>query len=110
MRACLFQFGEEILETWVIAKNVVVGIVLDPVAFAPSFCKDALQQIEGRFLLTELGAQTSRIDQSTHVVGIEFKRALRPCFRPAMQRKRKAKSAKSAGGGTQKEVLRAVEL
>lgn len=26
MRACLFQFGEEILETRVIAKNVVVAV------------------------------------------------------------------------------------
>ena len=50
--SCLFQFVEEILEARVISKNVVVGIVLDPVAFAPSFCEDALQQIECFFLLT----------------------------------------------------------
>jgi hypothetical protein len=78
----LLQFGQELLETGVVAEEVVVGIVFDPVAFAPAAGEDAFEKFESSFFLAGFGMQASRVDQSADVVGMQCKRTFRPLNGP----------------------------
>src|SRR5262245_12603754 len=76
-----FEVRQELLEARVVAQDVVVGIVLDPIALAPAACEHALETRQRRFLLAGLGMQTGGLDQGAHVVGIELERSARPFSR-----------------------------
>jgi hypothetical protein len=51
----LFEFGQHLLEAGFAAEDVVVGIVFDPVAFAPAAGEDTFEKFESGFFLSSFG-------------------------------------------------------
>src|SRR5258708_32904085 len=74
----LFELRQQLLEAWIVAQDVVVRVVLDPVALSPASGEDSLEYLQSFFFLTCLGMQTGGINPGTHVIGIDFERSLRP--------------------------------
>src|SRR5262249_984082 len=72
------ELREEFLEPRVVAKDVVIRIVFDPIALPPAARKRTLEQAHRFFFLTELRAQARGIEQRAHVFGVELERPLRP--------------------------------
>jgi hypothetical protein len=68
----LLQFGQELLETGIVAEDVVVGIVFDPVAFSPAAGEDPFEKLVRVLLCAE---ETSGGRQNTGQS--QFKRAIR---------------------------------
>ena len=52
--------------------------MVHPVALAPAAREYALEQLQSLLLLPQLAVKAGRIDQGTHVVGIQVERAARP--------------------------------
>src|ERR1700758_4303644 len=77
----LFEPCQQLLKARIVAQDVVVRVVLDPVALSPASGEDSLEYLRGFFFLTCLGMQTGGVNQGTHVIGIEFERSLRPFHR-----------------------------
>jgi hypothetical protein len=66
---------QELLEPRVVAHDVVVGVVLDPVALAPASREDPLEELQHLLLQAQLGAETRGVDERAQVVRMELERA-----------------------------------
>src|SRR3954471_24033123 len=77
----LFQLREQALEPRIAAEAVVIGIVLDPVAFPAAFGEYALEQRKRLFLLSGFDVHAGGVDQRAGVVRAQVERSLRPLER-----------------------------
>ena len=57
------QVREQLLEAGIVAEDIVIGIVLDPVALAPSASEGALEQRERLVFMIELQVEACCVAQ-----------------------------------------------
>src|SRR5688572_6861731 len=77
-RFSLLQSLHELLEPGIVAQNVVVGIVLYPIALPPAPSEHAFENFDRFFFLAGSGMEACGVEQGAHVIGVKLERSLGP--------------------------------